>query len=108
MNRYADIQKLRNTNENVGTLNIQYYRPNFYPEIPESVDDIWVITDFGDRLDLLANQFYEDVTLYWIIAAANPNKINFGSLFINEGTQLRIPANVNEVLRSYQILNEVI
>lgn len=107
MRRYTDIQKLKNTNENVGTLGTQYYKPNFYPEIPERADDIWVITDFGDRLDLLANQFYQDVTLYWIIAAANPNKISFGSLFINEGTQLRIPIDVNSIIGSYNRLNAV-
>ena len=44
-----------------------------------------LLLDFGDRLDLLANQFYGDVTLYWIISTANPNYINFGSLFIDEG-----------------------
>lgn len=108
MNRYSDIIKIKNTNENVGKLGTPYYKPNFYPEIPLSENDIYVITDFGDRLDLLANQFYGDVTLYWIIAAANPNKLSFGSLFINEGTQLRIPVNTTEVIRSYKLLNESI
>jgi len=107
MKRYADITKLRNTNENVGTLGTSYYKPNFYPEIPLSENDIYVITEFGDRLDLLANQFYQDVTMYWIIAAANPDVINFGSLFIAEGTQLRIPVNINDILRSYKNLNDV-
>lgn len=107
MNRYSDIEKIKNTNENVGTLGTAYYKPNFYPEIPLSENDIYVITDFGDRLDLLANQFYHDVTLYWVIAAANPDVINFGSLFIAEGTQLRIPTDLNGILRSYNKLNEV-
>ena len=107
MKRYSDIQKIKNTNENVGTLGTPYYKPNFYPEIPLSENDIYVITDFGDRLDLLANQFYHDVTLYWVIAAANPDVINFGSLFIAEGTQLRIPTNLNEILRSYNKINRV-
>ena len=107
MNRYSDIEEIKNTNENVGTLGTAYYKPNFYPEIPLSENDIYVITDFGDRLDLLANQFYQDVTLYWVIAAANPDVINFGSLFIAEGTQLRIPTDLNEILRSYNKLNRV-
>ena len=76
MKRYATIKTLRNTNENVGTLGTVYYRNTKYPEIPLSENDIYVLTDFGDRLDLLANQFYNDVTLYWIIAAANPNEQN--------------------------------
>lgn len=101
MKRYNTIKTLKNINENVGTLGAVYYSTNRYPEIPQSENDIYVITEFGDRLDLLANQFYNDVTLYWIIAAANPNKVSFGSLFITEGTQLRIPTNVSNVIDSY-------
>lgn len=107
MKRYSNIQQIKNTNENVGTLGSLYYKPNIYPEIPLSENDIYVITDFGDRLDLLANQFYSDVTLYWIIATSNPNAINFGSLFLTEGTQLRIPLNTGEIIRSYNALNRL-
>ena len=107
MKRYATIQTLRNTNENIGTLGTVYYRNAKYPEIPLSENDIYVLTDFGDRLDLLANQFYSDVTLYWIIAAANPNEVNFGSLFVDEGTQLRIPINISSIVDSYIELNSL-
>ena len=107
MNRYANITLLRNENPNVGTLGTQYYKTMFYPEIPLNENDIYVITDFGDRLDLLANQFYQDVTLYWIISAANPNSIQFGSIFIPQGTQLRIPTNINEIINSYNNLNNI-
>ena len=107
MKRYATIKTLRNTNENVGTLGTVYYRNTKYPEIPLSENDIYVLTDFGDRLDLLANQFYSDVTLYWIIAAANPNEVSFGSLFVDEGTQLRIPVNISSIIDSYIELNSL-
>lgn len=107
MNRYADIQKIKNTNENVGTLGTVYYKPNFYPEIPLSDTDIYVITDFGDRLDLLAFQFYKDISLYWIISAANPDKVSFDSLTLTPGTQLRIPINLNDIIRSYNNLNSL-
>ena len=73
MNRYQKIKKIRNENQFVGTIGDQYYRTNYYPEIPPLETDIYVETEFGDRLDLLANRFYGDVTLYWIIATANPN-----------------------------------
>lgn len=105
MNRYADIEKIRNTNEFVGTLGDQYYKDVTYPEIPSSENDIWVETEFGDRLDLLANQFYQDVTLYWIIAIANPDKVNMGSLFLTPGTQIRIPTNIVSIVDSYNVLN---
>jgi len=107
MNRYEDIKQIKNTNENVGTLGTTYYKPNFYPQIPLSSNDIYVITDFGDRLDTLAFQFYKDVSLYWIIAAANPEVINFGSITISVGTQLRIPTNINDIIRSYNNLNSL-
>ena len=105
MNRYANIQKLRNKNEFVGTLGTQYYGFVEYPEVPIKETDIWVETEFGDRLDLLANQFYQDVTLYWIIAIANPNKVNMGSLFLPPGSQIRIPTDIVNIVDSYNVLN---
>ncbi len=107
MNRYANITLLRNENPNVGTLGTKYYKTTFYPEIPLNENDIYVITDFGDRLDLLAYQFYQDITLYWIISAANPNSVKFGSIFIPQGTQLRIPTNTNNIINSYNNLNNI-
>ena len=59
-----------------------------YSKIPETDSDIYVITQHGDRLDLLANQFYDDMTLWWYIAKAN----NLTSMTIPVGTRLRIPA----------------
>ena len=107
MDRYSNISVLKNTNENVGSLGTPYYNSALYPEIPLSEDDIYVITDFGDRLDLLANQFYNDTTLYWIIFSANPKKLNFGSIFIPEGTQLRIPINISSIIDSYIQINSL-
>ena len=107
MNRYNKIERRRNTNEFVGTLGTEYYRTVFYPEVAPSENDIYVETEFGDRLDLLANQFYNNVSLYWIIAIANPNVISFGSLMPPVGTQLRIPTDISGILDSYNSLNEL-
>ncbi len=107
MNRYNKIEKRRNTNEFVGTLGTEYYRTVFYPEVEPSENDIYVQTEFGDRLDLLANQFYSDVSLYWIIAIANPNVVSLGSLTPPVGTQLRIPINISTIIDSYNRLNEL-
>jgi hypothetical protein len=106
MNRYQGIRELRNINPIAGPLGTLYYKNVRYPEVPESPNDIWVITEWGDRLDILANTFYQDVTLYWIISIANPNYIKFDSLFIEEGVQIRIPTNTSEILRSYNKLNQ--
>lgn len=107
MRRYSNIEKLKNINENVGNLGSSYYKTTFYPEIPLSEDDIYIITDFGDILDLLANQFYKDISLYWIIVAANPNKMDFGSISISPGTQLRVPISINDIITSYNNLNDI-
>ena len=69
--------------------------------------DIYVECEFGDRLDLLANQFYGDVTLYWIIAIANPDIMGFGALFPPVGAQLRIPIDISGIIDSYKDLNEL-
>lgn len=105
MNRYANIKKLKNKNEFVGTLGTEYYTNVTYPEVPVLETDIWVETEFGDRLDNLAFQFYGDVTLYWIISIANPNKINMGSLYLDVGSQIRIPQNISSIVEQYNILN---
>jgi nucleoid-associated protein YgaU len=59
-----------------------------YSSIPESDNDIYVITQTGDRLDLLANQYYNNTHLWWYIAKAN--NLNFVTL--EPGIRLRIPA----------------
>ena len=57
--------------------------------IPKRDDDIYIITQETDRLDLLAQQFYGESKLWWIIAQANNlNSVNIG---IEPGIQLRIP-----------------
>ena len=107
MNRYQNIQIIRNENEFVGTIGDQYYRTVYYPEIEPQETDIYIETEFGDRLDLLANRFYGDVSLYWIISISNPNVLDFGSLYPPAGAQLRIPVNVSGIISSYNQLNEL-
>lgn len=66
-----------------------------YPDIPRTSEDIWVQTDSGDRLDLLAHQYYGNAQYWWVIAQANG--LGKGTLCIEPGTQLRIPANVANI-----------
>lgn len=107
MKRYANIKIIKNINPNVSNIGAEYYQTNTYPEIPLNENDIYVITDVGDRLDLLAYQFYKDVTLYWIIAIANYDVLALDSLYIPEGTQLRIPVDINNILNSYNQVNNL-
>ena len=99
MNRYQNIPIIKNS---TGT---RYYRDNKYPRIPLSVNDIYVITNSGDRLDILAQQFYGDSSLWWIISIANSN-LSQNSLFIPEGTQLRIPIDPSNIELTFNSLNQ--
>lgn len=80
------------------------YKTVRYPEIPLSENDTYVYTTYGDRFDILAQQYYNDSSLWWIISIAN-NNLTQNSLNIREGIQIRIPANVAEVLNIYKQLN---
>ena len=82
-----------------------YYKGKFYPNVPLSESDVYVITTVGDRLDSLAYSYYNDATLWWIIAMANNNATK-GALYPEPGTQLRIPTNINNVLNQYKQFNK--
>ena len=107
MNRYETIQEIRNENPYVGTIGDEYYDTVYYPEVGASEADIYVETEFGDRLDALAYQFYGDTTLYWIIAIRNPNKVNFGSIYLSPGSQIAIPQDISTIVDEYRDLNEL-
>ena len=82
------------------------YRALKYPEIPLSIDDLYVITTDGDRLDLLANQFYQDVDMWWIIATANPNIVRRDTFNLKPGLEIRIPSNIQGIMQSFESLNK--
>jgi hypothetical protein len=82
-----------------------YIKSKQYPNIPLSESDVYVVTTIGDRLDLLAYSYYNDVNLWWIIAAANNNATK-GSMFPIPGIQLRIPTDVNKVLELFNQFNQ--
>ena len=94
MNRYNKISLRKIPN---GPL---YYSNVIYPKIPLSNTDIYVMTTRGDRFDTLANQFYGDKSLWWIISSANQS-LPQNSLFIPQGTQIRIPVNFDAIVRAF-------
>jgi hypothetical protein len=97
MNRYTDI-KLKKTSEG-----IRYRRNLIFPEIPESLNDLYLITTAGDRFDTLALTYYKDSSLWWIIAGVNNSKKD--SLVVQPGVQLRIPMNIQSVLDAFNTVN---
>ena len=64
----------------------------------------YIITMIGDRLDNLANQFYGDSTLYWVLQIANED-CKKDSLYPPIGIQLRIPQNITKILQDFEKIN---
>lgn len=75
-----------------------------YPSIPYSSDDFYVITTGGDRFDTLADEYYQNSEYWWVIAVANPH-VSRKNFVINQGVQLRIPANIGDIIRNYKSKN---
>lgn len=98
MNRYQDI---RTTITGTGK---PYYTTTLYPQVPLSVNDLYVITGEGDRFDILAQQYYGDQSYWWVISIANASLLQ-NSLVVPEGIQIRIPFNLEGILASYNQLN---
>jgi len=65
------------------------YRTVQMMEIPKSYDDRYIFSKEGDRLDLLAYEFYGDTQLWFILA--NANNLGKGTFAVPPGLQLRIP-----------------
>lgn len=71
------------------------YKSKIYRKIPKRDDDVYIVTQGGDRLDTLANQFYGDSSLWWIIATAN--NIHDATFAVDPGTELRLPMNFRNI-----------
>ena len=97
MNRYLNIPKTK-INKKLA------YVTSRYPEVPLSDDDIYVYTSRGDRFDVLAQQFYQNSSYWWIISIANP-QIPQNSLIIPEGIQIRIPSNEGSIINEFNRIN---
>lgn len=81
-----------------------------YPVISRDFSDIYVYITRGDRYDLLAQTYYNDSSLWWVIARANCSNITPDSLVPNIGDQIRIPSpsRVPFILGEYENLNSSI
>ena len=99
MNRYDNIQVQKDKSGR------RFRKTTLLPIIEPHIDDIYIIGQVGDRLDNLAFKYYQDSSLWWIIARAN--NIGKGSLTIQYGLQLRIPQNQFEIIDEYKELNGI-
>tara|TARA_B100000900_G_C20349625_1_gene621753 strand:- start:421 stop:741 length:321 start_codon:yes stop_codon:yes gene_type:complete len=105
MSRYNDAAILKSPVQGQNNIQYEYVQNVKYPDIPLSFDDIYVYTTQGDRLDILAQQYYNDSTLWWIISISNP-QLSQNSYFVPEGTQLRIPSDVAGIKNAMNEFNQ--
>ena len=98
MNRYQNIPQTKIDKKLV-------YVTSRYPEVPVTSDDVYVYTVQGDRFDVLAQQYYKDSSLWWIISIVNTDKLPQNSLIIPEGIQIRIPAFYAGIINAFNRIN---
>ena len=95
--KYTKVLKDSDTKRN-------YFESTIYPNVKPSDSDFYIISEAGDRLDLLAKKYYDDTTKWWIIAIAN--NLNDGNFYVKEGKQLRIPTDLSRITYDLQRLNK--
>jgi hypothetical protein len=92
------------------SLDVENKRRFFNPLLDVNIDldatDEYVIASFGERLDLLAYRYYGDASLWWIIASANP-QLRKDSMFLEPGTQVRVPINYRLLLTKFNEFNSL-
>ena len=77
------------------------YTTSRYYKYPRQNTDKYIIARPGDRLDLLAREFYQEQKYWWIIADAN--NLGKGTLTVPEGRQIRIPFPISNIIENMEI-----
>ncbi len=103
MGRYQQIERIKSEGKKEFSGRIMYTTVK-YPSIPFSNTDIYVYAEEGDRYDQLANTYYGDPSLWWIISTANES-LPQNSYFLPLGVQIRIPQDVGPIQTQYFKLN---
>ena len=83
--------------------NIRYYKPRIVPNIPIKDTDIFAYPIYGDRYDTMAQRYYDDSNLWWIIVKAND--ISDGKIAPDPLKKLRIPTEIDDILQSINQVN---
>ena len=107
MQRYLYNNRVKNTtvhqdSPHEGKLG---YDTTILPKIVRKPGDQIIITTSVDRLDLLAKRFYNDVTIWWVIALAN--NLPGDSFFIEPGIQLFIPKDIAKIVSDLKTKNDI-
>lgn len=84
-----DIKKLKSGQ--------QVYRTKIYPNNELNETDDYVVTEYGDRLDNIAFDYYGNSNLWWVIAVAN--NIHDAPIGLEEGIILRLPKDFTTITK---------
>ena len=103
MGRYQQINLTKSEGKKLASGKMMYTTVK-YPSIPLSSTDIYVYAEVGDRYDQLANSYYGDTSLWWIISIANES-FPQNSYFLPLGVQIRIPQDIGPIRTQYHKLN---
>jgi hypothetical protein len=79
------------------------FTTTLYPRVKHRSTDTFLVMVEKTRLDHLAHKFYENANHWWVIAIANNIK---GTMYINPGTQVRIPRDIGSILHDYNKINK--
>jgi nucleoid-associated protein YgaU len=104
MGRYTQIPVRRNRQDKT-KKGKRFYGTTIYPRVPLNFKDTYVITQIGDRFDILAQQYYGNSNYWWVISTANAS-LNQGSYYVQPGLQIRIPSQLGAALSQYNLLND--
>lgn len=86
-----DKIKYENNKEIVGK---RTFKTTLMPTIPKSDEDIYIYTREGDRLDLLAYEYYGTAEYWWVLAQCNHITDSWA---IKPGIRFRIPPSVDYI-----------
>ena len=97
--RYLRIEKTRDKENNN-----RVYKSVLYPQInPSNTDIVTVVKVGAQRLDVLAFRFYGTPELWWIISQAN--NLSGDTMVVPVGTKLRVPQDIEGIIRDMDKLN---
>ena len=105
ISRYQIISRMKSDTGVASTSNKDMYKPTYYPNISTQQDDTYIITGIEDRLDTIALDFYNDATLWWVVAMVN--NLPGDSMYPPIGKYLRLPVSLASITTQYERSNTI-
>ena len=97
------MKRYSTTKQKIDKSGIRVYSTTYYPEITVSDSDAFIYPKDGERLDTLPYTYYNDVSLWWVIAKANGIR---GKIALSSDEIIRIPGNIVNIVEKFKNLNK--